>query len=442
MLDELEKLNNAGYTSLRPVVTEENLESIQQRYGKMAKGRSIDESQEVTDYIGDDVFAAILNEEGLVQVGDSIYKYTPIGLFFVHESKLDYLNEFLLELIGEQSNARSLRPLEPCPILADYNIQGGQVTSIDPDINYYSAIDPCSGGGGGSPSPNPTPTPTPTPTPNLIADFVNSLSPCNTFNGWANWLFGESRICIDNFTDRSRVRTKFWNQDYLLWRSVGIKVKHQFRQFGIWYSSSIDEMQIGIRSAYHLYKMKEDEKWDKPVNTTKQVIYNNFLYNLTSFPQAGSPLASTASLPNGIDVNVIYDYPVGFGDSKTSEQYVNDIIYPEVLSRLDNFYLANNINASSIGAVLITVIGDTKVAYKRFNDFRRSSNVSNLEVILDNDQPNFQVGIKISGGSVKPDWKKFKLKAKNTFTDASIEGYGIGRRNTSVKGSLITAKGL
>lgn len=82
MVDELEKLNNSGFTSLRPVVTEENLESVQSRYGVMTNGRSMDETQEDTDYIGDDVFAAILNDEGLLQVGDSIYKYTPIGLFF------------------------------------------------------------------------------------------------------------------------------------------------------------------------------------------------------------------------------------------------------------------------------------------------------------------------------------------------------------------------
>lgn len=39
----------------------------------MTNGRSIGEVQEDTDYIGDDVFAAILNDEGLLQVGDSIY---------------------------------------------------------------------------------------------------------------------------------------------------------------------------------------------------------------------------------------------------------------------------------------------------------------------------------------------------------------------------------
>lgn len=223
LVDELEKLNNSGFTSLRPVVTEENLESVQSRYGVMTNGRSMDETQEDTDYIGDDVFAAILNDEGLLQVGDSIYKYTPIGLFFVHESKLDHLNNFLEELLGSQSNARSVSTIDPCPILASYNIQGGEVTSLDSDVNYYSTIDLCLGGGGGGGSPSPSPTPSPSPNlTDLVADFVNSLTPCDTQDGWANWLFGDSRICIDNFTDRSRVKTKFWNQNYLLWRSVGL----------------------------------------------------------------------------------------------------------------------------------------------------------------------------------------------------------------------------
>ncbi|MGM0581066.1 MAG: hypothetical protein ACQETL_10330 [Bacteroidota bacterium] len=440
LIDELENLNNSGFTSFRPVVTESNLESVQQRYGVMTNGRSIEDAQEVTDYIGDDVFAAILNEEGLLQVGDSVYKYTPIGLFFVHENKLDHLNEFLDELIGDQSNARSVSTIDPCPVLASYNIQGGEVTSLDSDVNYYSDIDPCSGGGGGG---SPTPSPTPSPSPSdPIEDFVNSLEPCTTNSGWANWLFGDSRICIDKFTDRSRVRTKFWNQNYYLWRSVGIKVKHQFRQFGIWYNSSIDEMRLGIKSAYHLYDLKQEDLWDKPTVTTKRLIYNNNLYNFTPSPQLISPAVETATLPDGIDINIIYDYPAGVGDNRTSEEYINNNIYPEVVNRLINFYPAYNINPADIGGILITVIGDTKIGYKRINDFKNATNESKLEVLLDNDQPNFQVGIKASGGIVKPDYKKFKFKAKNSFFDASIEAYGVGRRSTSVKGSLLIATEL
>lgn len=443
LVDELEKLNNAGFISLRPVVTEENLESVQARYGVMTNGRSIDEAQEVTDYIGDDVFAAILNEEGLLQIGDSIYKYTPIGLFFVHESKLDHLNNFLEELLGSQSNGRSLQPVDPCPILSPFSIQGGEVTSLDSDINYYSAIDPCS-----YPSPSPTPTPTPSPSPNPnptdpVADFVNSLTPCSANDGWASWIFGDSKICIDHFTERSRVRTKFWNQNYGLWRSVGIKVKHQFRQFGIWYSSSIDEMRLGLKSAYHLYKMKQEDLWDKPINTTKQLIYNDNLYDFNSVSSFGSPLERTDVLPDGIDISIIYDISSGVGDDRTSEEYINNNIYPEVINRLPNFYAAQNIDPLSIRGILIMVIGDTKIGYKRFNDFRTANNKSKLEILLDNDQPNFQAGIKIdSKGNVKPDYKKFKYKAKNTFFDASIEAYGVGRRNTSVKGSLLAATGL
>lgn len=366
-----------------------------------------------------------------------------LDCFFVHESKLDHLNNFLEELLGSLSNARSVSTIDPCPILASYNIQGGEVTSLDSDVNYYSTIDLClgGGGGGGSPSPSPTPSPSPNPT-DLVADFVNSLTPCDTQDGWANWLFGDSRICIDNFTDRSRVKTKFWNQNYLLWRSVGLKVKHQFRQFGVWYRSSIDEMRIGIKSAYHLYDLKQEDLWDKPFVTTKRLIYNNYLYNFSSVPQLMSPAVETATLPDGIDINIIYDFPAGVGDDRTSEEYINNNIYPEVIDRLINFYAANNINPENIGGILITVIGDSKIGYKRINDYRKANNESKLEVLFDNDQPNFQVGIEITGGVASPDYNEFKFKAKNTFFDASIEAYGVGRRNTSVKGSLIIATGL
>lgn len=432
LVDELEKLNNAGFRSLRPIVTESNLESVQQRYGTITNGRTIDEAQEVTDYIGDDVFAAILNEEGLLQVGDSVYKYTPIGLFFVHESKLDHLNNFLEELLGSQNNARSLQPIDPCPILADYNIQGGEVTSLDSDINYYSANDPCSYP---SPSPTPTPSPSPNPTTDPVNDFINSLTSCDTNPGWAHWIFGDSKICIDQFTDRSRVRTKVWNQNYVIYRSVGSKVKHQFRQFGIWYSSKIDELRVGIKSAYYEY--------DLPLgfignNTPNMLIYNDLIYEI--FTMGNPSFDNFYNMPDGyriddeVDLNFIYTIP----SSQTgliNEDYVKNVIWPEVEDAIKIFCNEKNIDYSNLNGIRISAGGLDKVGYLYKNLYLKESNSKELEKDFQTDS-NFE--IKIKNG--KFDGVKFKLK--NTFKTASFEIYGIGKRNTDYRGSLLYAYDL
>lgn len=438
LVDELEKLNNAGFISLRPVVTEENLESVQARYGVMTNGRSIDEAQEVTDYIGDDVFAAILNEEGLLQVGDSIYKYTPIGLFFVHESKLDHLNNFLEELLGSQSNGRSLQPVDPCPILSPFSIQGGEVTSLDSDINYYSAINPCSYPSP-SPTPSPNPSPSPSPTTDPAQDFINSLTPCDTNPGWANWLFGDSKICIDQFTDRSRIRTKVWNQNYQVYRSVGSKVKHQFKQFGIWYSSKIDELRVGIRSAYYEYSLPTYAVGN---SVTNHLIYEGQVY---SNLQINSPSQNfinpyLAPMPDGydidedVDINFFVTLP-GSNSDQVNEDYIKNEIWPDVELVIKQFCDYKNIAYDDLGGVQISVGGLDKVGYLTKNLHLKENNSKELEKVFRTDS-NFY--IKSKNDKIT----QIIFKNKNTFKTASFEVYGIGRRNTDFAGSLLYAYDL
>lgn len=428
MIDELEKFNNAGFTSLRPIVTENNLESVQQRYGLMTNGRSIDEAQEVTDYIGDDVFAAILNNEGLLQVGDSVYKYTPIiGLFFVHESKLEHLNKFLEELMGSQSNARSLSRIDPCPILADYNIQGGQVNSLDPDINYYSAIDPCNGGGGGSPYPNPTPTPSPSPSPNPSdpgQEFIDNLVPCDSYNGWASWYFGTGKICNDYFTSNSRIKTKFWNQDYWNYKSIGVKVKHQFKSLGIWYDAKIDELRLGLKNAYFDYKSNK-------INNNLPV--KAFVRNGLSYDFMGQSIPITGSVPEfplPTDLFAYVKLPVG-NDNLITSDHINNVILKETIDAAEDLF-----GKHSTDDLLLMVEGEQKysIVYRDLNE--KSFNEKRIRNVFDQ---NFYISITIRFTSddmlrlIQPP----QFGSIASYSNSKVEVYGVGRRNSDWKGSLL-----
>ena len=49
----------------------------------------------IEEVIGDDTFAALLNSDGEIQVGEDVYKYTDVGLFIVKANKLDILKNYL-----------------------------------------------------------------------------------------------------------------------------------------------------------------------------------------------------------------------------------------------------------------------------------------------------------------------------------------------------------
>ncbi len=356
----------------------------------------------------------------------------------MHESSLNYLENFITELTGN-SSGRVLHPIEPCPIIADYNLEPGKVNQIDDQISYYIPINPCGGGGGGGGNPNPNPTP-PAPVVDPFEAYINNLSPCGGFSGWANWLFGDSRICHSNFTNKSRVRTKFWNQNYYLWRSVGVKVKHQFKTL-VWYDAKIDELRLGIRSAYHLYVPSFDTSGYIPPSNTqiKTMIYNQKRYNFSNYtPTLYQFDNDAAALPAGIDINVIIELPLSTSNQATTENYINTNIRPDVKEKLDRFFTANNINPNNLKGIILSVIREDRIGYKRVNSFFKENDSKKLEQSLAFDEPNFSFALK----NGKPDWKKIKLKVKNTYKNASVEAYGVGRRGNDVRGSLLVASGL
>ena len=95
-------LYEKGFYSLRPIVTEKNEEFLYNHYIKIVKNNelyrtssrsSMDEDDEsifdylddLEDIVGDDVFAAFLNNEAEIVIADDIYKYTDVGLFISKE---------------------------------------------------------------------------------------------------------------------------------------------------------------------------------------------------------------------------------------------------------------------------------------------------------------------------------------------------------------------
>jgi hypothetical protein len=347
--EELNSIQNDKVFSLRPLINEYNIEMIAQRYtGLSQRSLEIDADSE---FIGDDYFAALVNEEGMLQVRDSIYKYTPFGLFIIHESSLDHLNDFIRALTGSTSNSVNSRylPIEPCPIIAEYNVSPGIVSPIDDEINYFISLNPCDGGGGtggggtGGGSGGGT---APLTNDERIENFINTLTPCSSNNGW--WPLGTAKICIDNFTDKSRVKTKFWNQNYLIFRSIGTKVKHQFKSV-VWYDADIDELRLGVKSASFIYKQA-------PIgnNVPGQIYtYGGLAYNAN-----GSYVGSSYNLPNFLNTQgFVYIKLTSANNWQINSDYLRKTLLKNVRDNLEK------IVGQKVSDMLMIVEGTDKYAY-------------------------------------------------------------------------------
>ena len=265
-----------GFYSLRPIVTKFNVQFISEHYksiilpesNQFAKN-SDEVSESYADYvdaieeiIGDDVFAALLNTRGEVQIADDIYKYTDVGLFMSKENKYQELENTLIEKNVSKDIKIATVPLAIENIKTQYSNAG--VTNINSNVSYFKILyDPCrkgnpdscdtdSGGGGTIPTP-------PAPNFNIMFNgFVGNLQNCNTWQGtlsdWLSSVFGDNNVCIDKYASRRRVKTKSFNYDYFFVYQTGIKSVHQYRSWtGWWVGEDSPQMRLNAEAIIYEY---------------------------------------------------------------------------------------------------------------------------------------------------------------------------------------------
>ena len=109
LIKYFQPLYEKGFYSLRPIVNEKTEQFLYNHYltlirqknlrtGRMMKtsGEDIfDYLDDLEDIIGDDVFAAFLNENAEIEIANEIYKYTDVGLFFAESENYSDITEYL-----------------------------------------------------------------------------------------------------------------------------------------------------------------------------------------------------------------------------------------------------------------------------------------------------------------------------------------------------------
>lgn len=155
----LAELYDKDFYSLRPILNQEKEnKALMQKFANRRSHIQLSARTNQTDsndlddlegLIGDDEFASFINDKGEIQVADSIYKYTKDGLFFVHKSDIEYLNDYLVKMQNPHSSPKNSK------VNINYRVYAMPETGlrrVDDKIMGYIAPDygGYSSGGGGS----------------------------------------------------------------------------------------------------------------------------------------------------------------------------------------------------------------------------------------------------------------------------------------------------
>lgn len=356
-------LYKQGFYSLRPVATEENEQELYNHYIKLInlnQARTSNRTEEdifdylddLEDIIGDDAFAAFLNNEAEIQIADDIYKYTDVGLFITKEDKYNILTEYLdsksiskdLTIETSESARSSFFSLVPC--------QGNQPISYviaapdEPEVSYFNSGYWCYTTGGSSGSNTPV-SGSPASTDESFLAYINNLSACTPHSGLFGNLFGDNNVCIDRYEDRRRVKTKAFNYNYFLVFHLGVKCVHQYKGWtGFWRVEATDEIRLFVEAAQFEYDLDELVGNTAINNQTRERTYfmNNqkihYMPNSITIPNWGTPsitYQNMTSLPPIFQDDLSFEF-FGTGWDWLDSQIQNGIDSNLKASKLNEYF--------------------------------------------------------------------------------------------------------
>ena len=324
------------FYSLKPIVNEKTeLLQVQRHIAKIKKNKKglqqsatidtdelLEKIDGLEDVFGEAVFASLLNQEAELQVADSIYKYTDVGLFIANQEKIDHLNTYL----DKKQISRNL--LAPTPkamrlaYLREINPHGGH-TTIKQDYQHFIVN---TGGshsgesreglaGNYSPSGSSKGYSSENKTPNAqLAVISNTLEEDDGSPPWLGNLFGTTKVCIDKYKWNKRVKTKYYNIDLYLAYVIGIKTKHQKKGWtGFWRKQKTDEVALGVNSLTWKFEPPKLTTTFPNFQPTRIYLYNGKMFeNRYGYYQSIAAGVPMPNLPFANKVDCIVEAVIGF----------------------------------------------------------------------------------------------------------------------------------
>lgn len=250
-------------------------------------------------FLEDEDFAAILNDRGAVQLNDSIYLYTPNGLFIVHEDDYDELDYYIENnqntTVPEGLNKVNENITSYRPNLSTLGIEYEMVAPEDPDYG---------GGGGGTYIPSPS-VPSKGET-NHYKNCNNGLS-----NPFLGNIFGKQYVCEYYFDSKHQVKTVFEIQDFLLFYSV--RAKNKYRRKGTFGWRTDDAKKLYLKINDGLIKV-ERKTFTATISDAQIKPLINAINNLITVKSQFIPVVSNEYMLNSSGNYTQTNYSLGSGD--------------------------------------------------------------------------------------------------------------------------------
>lgn len=448
---KFEKLYLQGFSSHSPIVNPDNGELISKKnttHRTYEKNSSITEEEDNT--IADPFFAAVVNQNNEIIVGDSIYKITKdLGMLFVHIRDTTHLYNYLKTLsnnkISTTGKSASSQLIEPCIMRTQY----GGITRLDPKISRYIAPDDgggCGDGGGGGSTPTPTPVPQISPEEQL-QNQINNLPICNgDKTSLFQSIFGTNLSCINYFDSSHRIKTEYWNQSWLIYKSVGVEVRTQVKTLGIWWASEADEIHLGINRVYMRYNYPEPQinYFNSYYSNPEVPVYmykGEFKFQQYAGIYTNAPfVAANTALPFfnfGGDILNIYIRRLPFLDNYD----INSQSNIKALYKLGIDFLKNNFNSGASKEFVVSYQkNSTEIEVVYFGERYRSINDNQIKRTFYQDTEFvISAAYSSSGGSTTGDWnytvKPPEVSNFRTYTYFELDFYGLARKGNTWSGN-------
>lgn len=429
---------------------------------------------EPDDYlIGDDYFAGLLNFDREIVIGGKLHKYTNNGVFRVNLDKKTNLDAYILA-----NNITELNPPNPD------TIERGLV-QVTPDIDRYAKLlyqDPCdtvpydpgfgddilsekcfSGGGGSAPSNNNSFAAYHT---ENMKNYMKDLMPCDSQSGGVfGWNpFGTSRNCFSNHSDDYRTKTKYWNEDLLVYTSIGVKIKHQKKGLW-WYAKTTDEIALVINQA--MFAITDPNQIanygalpTSSSNNQRLYYYNNKFYDnfaasyaiYTGWTPTSDELVPKTPFQDDIIVQEYIDLPIlrNLDDIEVEASEINKLFWDKgVWTGVKT--LMNRFNETPKKVTYI-VTTPQKVYVNHIDLEDRRLNEKKIVNVLDYDwggEISLKWGVDSNGNwsSNTLNWNKplsyykaFDFTDLTDFETLSMDFVGLTRKGNSWRGSKIVYK--
>lgn len=464
IVEKLKKSYDNGFLPLNPKTDNEALiqkivaERKKNQHNTNIQSRLIEVDGEIFDVedelILDDDFASFLNVNREIIVNDTLYTYTEKGIFTTHKTNIAVMRNYIqqneiqeydvLPNPGTYETTNSnIKLIIPNPDPCGPNV-GIYETPIGNEVNNLTLYNDCfSGNTGSSSGSNSGSSNNSVDHTQSLRNYVNSLTPCSTSNNFMG-IFGPDKRCWSSFNSDRRNKTVFWKHNYLVYRSIGVKVKHQKKHWlGWWYASDDnDEIALIIDKAY--FKMKPETNPTDIHNhqLAKLIFFDGKVYNNNAQLIAGTTNLNF-QLPN-LPLNAqftVSDFIHNTTGISLSPNQIKNMVYQQTWSQLVS------ILQSTLGQnqpkTLNYYVYDTALNEIHFMHINVEERRTGRKKIVKTFDFNLGITVKFNiynSGSLSGSSSistSFSFPGLFKYKDADIDFVGVSRKGNTWRGSKL-----